>query len=161
MHISIISYMFFKNFLISSKMLNFLLSAILTECQSAYSEQMFVVNYGTPSSMRSFEKHCARAFFIWMARFLRRQYEKVDIVFIAHHYRLLRHFSGKRNQPHNNKSRCDCTKRASSGIYFSPGNRFFAMAVREVEEWMFMFSYLSAGLNEFDKRHQSSYAPNP
>jgi uncharacterized sporulation protein YeaH/YhbH (DUF444 family) len=46
---------------------------------------MFVVNYGTPNSMGSFEKYCARSFFFWMSRFLRRQYEKVDIVFIAHH----------------------------------------------------------------------------
>jgi hypothetical protein len=35
--------------------------------------------------MGSFEKYCARSFFFWMSRFLRRQYEKVDIVFIAHH----------------------------------------------------------------------------
>lgn len=39
----------------------------------------------TSGSMGSFEKYCARSFFFWMARFLRRQYEKVDIVFIAHH----------------------------------------------------------------------------
>jgi len=35
--------------------------------------------------MGSFEKYCARSFFFWMTRFLRRQYEKVEIVFIAHH----------------------------------------------------------------------------
>lgn len=39
----------------------------------------------TSGSMGSFEKYCARSFFFWMTRFLRRQYEKVDIVFIAHH----------------------------------------------------------------------------
>jgi len=39
----------------------------------------------TSGSMGSFEKYCARSFFFWMARFLRRQYEKVEIVFIAHH----------------------------------------------------------------------------
>ncbi|MFC4599462.1 sporulation protein YhbH [Cohnella hongkongensis] len=39
----------------------------------------------TSGSMGSFEKYCARSFFFWMSRFLRRQYEKVDIVFIAHH----------------------------------------------------------------------------
>ncbi|BBI32305.1 sporulation protein YhbH [Cohnella abietis] len=39
----------------------------------------------TSGSMGSFEKYCARSFFFWMNRFLRRQYEKVDIVFIAHH----------------------------------------------------------------------------
>ncbi len=35
--------------------------------------------------MGSFEKYCARSFFFWMTRFLRQQYEKVEIVFIAHH----------------------------------------------------------------------------
>lgn len=35
--------------------------------------------------MGSFEKYCARSFFFWMSRFLRRQFEKVDIIFIAHH----------------------------------------------------------------------------
>ncbi|WP_276357577.1 sporulation protein YhbH [Cohnella caldifontis] len=39
----------------------------------------------TSGSMGSFEKYCARSFFFWMNRFLRRQYEKVEIVFIAHH----------------------------------------------------------------------------
>jgi sporulation protein YhbH len=39
----------------------------------------------TSGSMGSFEKYCARSFFFWMSRFLRKQYEKVDIVFIAHH----------------------------------------------------------------------------
>jgi uncharacterized sporulation protein YeaH/YhbH (DUF444 family) len=45
----------------------------------------FVVNHDTPCSMGTFEKYCARSFFFWMTRFLRRQYEKVEIVFIAHH----------------------------------------------------------------------------
>lgn len=35
--------------------------------------------------MGTFEKYVARSFFFWMTRFLRRQYEKVEIVFIAHH----------------------------------------------------------------------------
>lgn len=39
----------------------------------------------TSGSMGSFEKYCARSFFFWMTRFLRRQYEKVELVFIAHH----------------------------------------------------------------------------
>ncbi|MDB4867851.1 MAG: yhbH, partial [Cohnella sp.] len=39
----------------------------------------------TSGSMGSFEKYCARSFFFWMTRFLRRQYQKVEIVFIAHH----------------------------------------------------------------------------
>jgi hypothetical protein len=39
----------------------------------------------TSGSMGTYEKYCARSFFFWMTRFLRRQYEKVEIVFIAHH----------------------------------------------------------------------------
>lgn len=39
----------------------------------------------TSGSMGNFEKYCARSFFFWMTRFLRRQYEKVEIVFLAHH----------------------------------------------------------------------------
>ncbi|WP_339820982.1 sporulation protein YhbH [Paenibacillus sp. FSL R7-0216] len=39
----------------------------------------------TSGSMGAFEKYCARSFFFWMTRFLRRQYEKVEIVFLAHH----------------------------------------------------------------------------
>lgn len=39
----------------------------------------------TSGSMGSFEKYCARSFFFWMSRFLRQKYEKVEIVFIAHH----------------------------------------------------------------------------
>jgi hypothetical protein len=35
--------------------------------------------------MGSFEKYVARSFFFWMTRFLRRQYENVEIIFIAHH----------------------------------------------------------------------------
>lgn len=35
--------------------------------------------------MGAFEKFCARSFFFWMARFLRKKYEHVDMVFIAHH----------------------------------------------------------------------------
>lgn len=39
----------------------------------------------TSGSMGNFEKYIARTFFFWMVRFLRTRYEKVDIVFIAHH----------------------------------------------------------------------------
>ena len=39
----------------------------------------------TSGSMGSFEKYCARSFFFWMTRFLRRKYEHVEIVFVAHH----------------------------------------------------------------------------
>ncbi|UVI31835.1 sporulation protein YhbH [Paenibacillus spongiae] len=39
----------------------------------------------TSGSMGSFEKYCARSFFFWMSKFLRRKYEHVEMVFIAHH----------------------------------------------------------------------------
>src|SRR5690348_7374851 len=35
--------------------------------------------------MGTFEKYIARSFFFWMNRFLRKKYENVEIVFIAHH----------------------------------------------------------------------------
>jgi uncharacterized sporulation protein YeaH/YhbH (DUF444 family) len=50
--------------------------------RTKYPPLLSLVNYGTPGS---FEKYCARSFFLWMSRFLTRQYEKVEIVFIAHH----------------------------------------------------------------------------
>lgn len=39
----------------------------------------------TSGSMGNFEKYIARTFFFWLVRFLRTRYEKVEIVFIAHH----------------------------------------------------------------------------
>ncbi|WP_338834138.1 hypothetical protein MHLNE_04850 [Moorella humiferrea] len=39
----------------------------------------------TSGSMGTFEKYIARTFFFWMVRFLRRKYQQVEIVFIAHH----------------------------------------------------------------------------
>ncbi|RKP54491.1 sporulation protein YhbH [Cohnella endophytica] len=39
----------------------------------------------TSGSMGSYEKYVARSFFFWATRFLRSKYEKVEIVFIAHH----------------------------------------------------------------------------
>ena len=39
----------------------------------------------TSGSMGQFEKYIARTFFFWMVRFLRTQYENVDIRFLAHH----------------------------------------------------------------------------
>lgn len=49
------------------------------------SNALIIAMMDTSGSMGSFEKYCARSFFFWMTRFLRRQYEKVEIVFIAHH----------------------------------------------------------------------------
>ncbi|MBP2002208.1 sporulation protein YhbH [Paenibacillus shirakamiensis] len=49
------------------------------------SNAVIIAMMDTSGSMGAFEKYCARSFFFWMTRFLRRQYEKVEIVFIAHH----------------------------------------------------------------------------
>ena len=50
-----------------------------------HSSAVIIAMMDTSGSMGTFEKYCARSFFFWMTRFLRRQYEKVDIVFVAHH----------------------------------------------------------------------------
>lgn len=50
-----------------------------------HSNAVIIAMMDTSGSMGAFEKYCARSFFFWMTRFLRRQYEKVDIVFLAHH----------------------------------------------------------------------------
>ena len=39
----------------------------------------------TSGSMGTFEKYVARSFFFWMVRFLRAQYQNVEVVFLAHH----------------------------------------------------------------------------
>ncbi|WP_019638382.1 sporulation protein YhbH [Paenibacillus fonticola] len=49
------------------------------------SSAVIIAMMDTSGSMGNFEKYCARSFFFWMTRFLRRQYEKVEIVFLAHH----------------------------------------------------------------------------
>ncbi|WP_334073873.1 MULTISPECIES: sporulation protein YhbH [Paenibacillus] len=49
------------------------------------SNAVIIAMMDTSGSMGAFEKYCARSFFFWMTRFLRRQYEKVEIVFLAHH----------------------------------------------------------------------------
>lgn len=50
-----------------------------------HSNAVVVAMMDTSGSMGMFEKYIARSFFFWMVRFLRTRYEKVDIVFIAHH----------------------------------------------------------------------------
>ncbi|MFD3272639.1 sporulation protein YhbH [Paenibacillus dendritiformis] len=55
------------------------------EIVKPHSNAVIIAMMDTSGSMGSFEKYCARSFFFWMTRFLRRQYEKVDMVFIAHH----------------------------------------------------------------------------
>lgn len=49
------------------------------------SNAVIIAMMDTSGSMGAFEKYCARSFFFWMTRFLRRQYEKVEIIFLAHH----------------------------------------------------------------------------
>jgi sporulation protein YhbH len=53
--------------------------------QKPESSALIIAMMDTSGSMGSFEKYCARSFFFWMTRFLRRKYEHVEIVFIAHH----------------------------------------------------------------------------
>lgn len=55
------------------------------EIVKPHSNAVIIAMMDTSGSMGSFEKYCARSFFFWMTRFLRRQYEKVELVFIAHH----------------------------------------------------------------------------
>lgn len=50
-----------------------------------HSNAVILAMMDTSGSMGNFEKYCARSFFFWMTRFLRRQYEQVEIVFLAHH----------------------------------------------------------------------------
>lgn len=50
-----------------------------------YSNALIMAIMDTSGSMGQFEKYIARSFFFWMTRFLRKKYENVEIVFIAHH----------------------------------------------------------------------------
>jgi uncharacterized protein len=50
-----------------------------------HSNAVVIAMMDTSGSMGVFEKYIARSFFFWMVRFLRTKYEKVEIVFIAHH----------------------------------------------------------------------------
>lgn len=55
------------------------------EVPKPHSNAVVLALMDTSGSMGSFEKYIARSFFFWMARFLRRKYEHVEIVFVAHH----------------------------------------------------------------------------
>ncbi len=55
------------------------------EIELPHSNALIMAMMDTSGSMGLFEKYIARSFFFWMTRFLRRKYEKVEIVFIAHH----------------------------------------------------------------------------
>ncbi|WP_048600638.1 sporulation protein YhbH [Rubeoparvulum massiliense] len=50
-----------------------------------YSNAVIIAIMDTSGSMGAFEKYVARTFFFWMTRFLRTQYDDVELVFIAHH----------------------------------------------------------------------------
>jgi sporulation protein YhbH len=55
------------------------------EIVKPHSNAVIIAMMDTSGSMGVFEKYIARSFFFWMLRFLRTKYEKVEIVFIAHH----------------------------------------------------------------------------
>ena len=55
------------------------------EVEKPHSNAVVLALMDTSGSMGSFEKYIARSFFFWMTRFLRKKYERVEIVFIAHH----------------------------------------------------------------------------
>lgn len=50
-----------------------------------HSNAVVIAMMDTSGSMGQFEKYIARSFFFWTLRFLRTKYEKVEVVFIAHH----------------------------------------------------------------------------
>lgn len=56
-----------------------------TDDRQAYANAIILAMMDTSGSMGNFEKYIARSFFYWMVRFLRTRYQKVDVVFIAHH----------------------------------------------------------------------------
>ncbi len=55
------------------------------EEQKEESRAVVLAIMDTSGSMGNWEKFMARSFFFWMTRFLRTQYEKVEIEYIAHH----------------------------------------------------------------------------
>lgn len=55
------------------------------EIRVPHSNAVVIAMMDTSGSMGVFEKYISRSFFFWMVRFLRTKYEKVEIVFIAHH----------------------------------------------------------------------------
>ncbi|RSK26171.1 sporulation protein YhbH [Bacillus sp. HMF5848] len=55
------------------------------EIEKPDSKAVVLAMMDTSGSMGVWEKYMARSFFFWMTRFLRTQYQTVDIEFIAHH----------------------------------------------------------------------------
>lgn len=49
------------------------------------SNAVVIAMMDTSGSMGTFEKYVARTFFFWMTKFLRLKYERVELVFLAHH----------------------------------------------------------------------------
>lgn len=56
-----------------------------TEVIQPRANAVIIAMMDTSGSMGLFEKYCARSFFFWMLRFLRSKYDKVEMVYIAHH----------------------------------------------------------------------------
>lgn len=55
------------------------------EVQKHESKAVVLALMDVSGSMGPFEKYCARSFFFWMTRFLRKKYEHVEFEYIAHH----------------------------------------------------------------------------
>ena len=55
------------------------------DVQKPESKAVVLAMMDTSGSMGNFEKSIARSFFYWMTKFLRSQYQSVEIEFIAHH----------------------------------------------------------------------------
>ena len=56
-----------------------------TEVVQPRANAVIIAMMDTSGSMGLFEKYCARSFFFWMLRFLKTKYDKVEMVYIAHH----------------------------------------------------------------------------
>ena len=55
------------------------------DIREPHSNALVLAMMDTSGSMGTFEKYIARSFFFWMVRFLRHKYDKVEIIYIAHH----------------------------------------------------------------------------
>lgn len=55
------------------------------DIESPHSRAVVLAMMDTSGSMGRFEKMISRSFFFWMTRFLRQQYDRVEICYIAHH----------------------------------------------------------------------------
>lgn len=55
------------------------------DIEKPHSNALIIAMMDTSGSMGIFEKYIARSFFFWMTKFLRKTYEHVEIIFVAHH----------------------------------------------------------------------------